>query len=49
MWDSLEKLWRLFLNQFNLVSVLSTFPDWRPGDDGCPITTANPPWRCACG
>jgi hypothetical protein len=26
MWDSLEKLWGLFLNQFNLVSALSTFP-----------------------
>ncbi|MBE0696509.1 MAG: hypothetical protein IH586_06265, partial [Anaerolineaceae bacterium] len=26
MWDSLEKLWKLFLNQFNLVSALSTFP-----------------------
>jgi hypothetical protein len=26
MWDSLAKLWELFLNQFNLVSALSTFP-----------------------
>ena len=26
MWDGMENLWQAFLNQFNLVSMLSTFP-----------------------
>ncbi len=26
LWDGMEELWQVFLNQFNLVSTLSTFP-----------------------